>query len=177
MSYRCTTIFLVGARASGKSTVGQKLAEKLGWAFVDTDALVQEKARCSVARMVEVHGWPHFRAEESLALRQAAKAYTVVATGGGMILDEGNRLFMRQHGLVFFLHVPAQILAQRLASAPAHDQRPSLTAQGLLDEVESILTQRLPLYRIAAHHQVDAMEDIPTVVDYLHSMILNFKRT
>lgn len=150
------TIFLVGARASGKTTVGEALAAALGWAFVDTDHLLQKQEQCSVAHMVDQHGWDYFRRKEGEYLRMAAKPRTVVATGGGMVLAEDNRRFMREAGTVFYLSAPASLLAARLSAQPGHAQRPSLTGQPLDQEVEDVLRQRDPLYRAAAHHALDA---------------------
>ena len=149
-------LFLVGARASGKTTVGRALALALGWRFVDTDLLLQEREGTTVAHMVEAHGWDYFRRKEGEYLRLAAEAQTVVATGGGMVLAEENRRFMREAGMVFYLCAPAAVLAARLAANPALSQRPSLTGRPLAGEVEEVLRQREALYRDAAHHVLDA---------------------
>lgn len=150
------TIFLVGARASGKTTVGKALAAALGWAFVDTDHLLQAQEQCTVAHMVEQHGWDYFRRKEGEYLRRATSPRIVVATGGGMVLAQDNHRFMREAGTVFYLSAPASLLAARLCAHPGHAQRPSLTGQALDQEVEEVLRQRDPLYREAAHHVLDA---------------------
>ena len=81
-------IFLVGARAAGKTSVGQKLAEALAYDFVDTDAWLREKQGLTVAEIVASQGWDGFRELESEALREAARVpRRVVATGGGMVLS------------------------------------------------------------------------------------------
>lgn len=149
-------LFLVGARASGKTTVGKALALALGWRFVDTDFLLQEREGQTVAHMVEQHGWDYFRRKEGEYLHLAAHPRTVIATGGGMVLAEANRRFMHETGAVFYLCAPAALLAARLAADPAHSQRPSLTGRPLAEEVEEVLRQREALYHEAAHHVVDA---------------------
>ena len=84
----------------------------------------------------------------------------MVATGGGMVLAEANRRYMREHGRVFFLSAPAEVLAARLRRNPLEAQRPSLTGKSLDDEVREVLEARLPLYQDAAHHELDARQSI-----------------
>lgn len=150
------SIFLVGARASGKTTVGKALALALGWPFIDTDHALQIQEHNTVAHMVETHGWDYFRQKEGECLRHVARPRTVVATGGGIVLATENRRFMRERGIVFYLCAPAPLLAARLTARPAHSQRPSLTGRPLDQEVEDILRVRDPLYRESAHHVLDA---------------------
>ncbi len=165
-------IYLVGARGSGKSTIGRKVAEYLAWTFVDTDTFIQDRAGCSISTMVEKDGWEVFREAESEALRlcteQAQEFPTVIATGGGMVLAEKNRLLMRKQGLVFFLYVPANILVQRLTHSPESSQRPSLTEQSLQEEVQSVLAERLPLYKQCAHTVVNAALPIAQVTKKIY---------
>ena len=110
-------LYLVGARASGKTTVGKTLAKKLGLPFADTDQLLLESAGRTVDQIVEAEGWPGFRQRESAALREVTDAHKsgcVVSTGGGMVLAETNRTLMRQRGMVVFLDAPEEVLAERL---------------------------------------------------------------
>jgi len=158
-------IFLVGARASGKTSVGFKLAEVLAYDFVDTDAWIREKEGLSVAEIVARSGWPGFRELESAALREAGRASRrVVATGGGVILAEANRAFMRAGGQVFYLAAPAEILAARLAAAPENGQRPSLTGRPAAEEAAQVLAEREPLYLAAAHRVIRAEAPLERVV-------------
>lgn len=83
-------LFIVGARAAGKTTVGKVLAEALGYKFVDTDVYLLETTGETVADMVAREGWEGFRQRESEALRKVTIPRTVVATGGGMVLSETN---------------------------------------------------------------------------------------
>ena len=161
-----TAIFLVGARASGKTTVGRRLAEELALPFVDTDLYMKEALGLTVADVVEREGWAGFRRRESEALRavSAGGRPQVVATGGGMVLAAANRDLMRERGLVFYLAAPAEVLAARLAADPQAAQRPSLTGHSLTEEVAQILKERESLYQAAAHHQIEATADLEQVI-------------
>ena len=157
-------IFLIGARASGKSTLGRLLAEDLQLAFVDTDRHIRSASGLEVDELVVRSGWPAFRAKESAALRECARPRTVVATGGGMVLDPDNRAFMRATGTAFFLDVPARLLASRLAGDPRTAQRPSLTGLPAAEEIAQVLAEREALYRATAHHIIDAARPLPELV-------------
>jgi shikimate kinase len=150
-------IFLVGARAAGKTSVGRRLAEALGYDFVDTDAWLSEKHGQTVAEIVARSGWAGFRELESAALKEAGRALRrVVATGGGVVLAAENRAYMRAAGLVFHLAAPAEVLAARLAAGPESGQRPSLTGRPVDQETALVLAERAALYREAAHQVIDA---------------------
>ena len=156
-------IALIGMPSSGKTTLGKALSEVLDVPYCDTDHHLCERLGMDVATMVERWGWEGFRSRESESLRLASEELAgrgVVATGGGMVLAEANRRYMREHGRVFFLSAPVEVLAARLRRNPLEAQRPSLTGKSLDDEVREVLEARLPLYRDAAHHELDARQSI-----------------
>lgn len=156
-------IFLVGPRACGKTTVGRQLAALRRVPFTDTDALIQEREQRSIADIVAEEGWPVFRRLESEALKEAARrcGYPdaprgVIATGGGMVLAEENRRFLRHAGETVFLQAPAATLTARLTRRALPSQRPSLTGGDTAREAAAVLAERLPLYKSSARHWVDA---------------------
>ncbi|MHA0984215.1 shikimate kinase AroL [Kosakonia cowanii] len=151
-------IFLIGARGCGKTTVGRALALSQGFQFIDTDSWLQEEAQQTVAQIVEQEGWAGFRARETAALEAVTEPALVVATGGGIILSDYNRLFMREHGRVVYLCAPVDVLAGRLEAFPQEGLRPTLTGKPISEEVSEVLATRDALYRDAAHFVVDAAQ-------------------
>lgn len=146
--------FLVGMMGSGKTTVGRALAHRLGLAFADADEEIISRSGVPISTIFEVEGESGFRHRERRVLVDLAKRReTVVATGGGAILDPENRQLMRQSGTVVYLHVGLEHLCRRTARdtsrpllANASDRRATLQA---------LLTARDPLYREAAHLVVE----------------------
>ncbi|MBI0028844.1 shikimate kinase II [Gilliamella apicola] len=167
------TIFLVGARAAGKTTMGKMLANKLSFSFIDTDCHLLETTQKTVAEIVEKEGWEGFRARESQILIDTTKPNRVIATGGGMVLADHNRHFMKQNGTVIFLSATAATLAARLMKDPNVAQRPSLTGLSIFDEMEKVLAERLPLYHDAAHHVVNVEQDEALILNNILHMLQN----
>ncbi len=156
--------FLVGARGAGKTTLGTSLARRLGCEFFDTDRYMQERDCLTVSEVVEREGWEGFRRREKAALREVLGPERVVATGGGMVLDPGNRALMRECGVVLYLAAPAAVLASRLARDGNQASRPSLTGKSTLEEVAEVLAARDSLYRETAHHVLDAGRDFDGIL-------------
>lgn len=150
-------LFLVGYRGSGKTTVGRALADRLGWAFLDADAVLEGRAGKTIRDIFAADGEAAFRDLESLVLADLVKhADTVVATGGGVVLREANRQLLTSHGFVAWLTADAPTLWTRIQGDPTTaDRRPALAGGGF-EEVERLLAVREPLYRGVADVAIPA---------------------
>lgn len=146
-------VYLVGMMGAGKTTLGKALAQKTGREFVDTDRLVVERTGVPVATVFEFEGEQGFRRRESAIIAELAqRSGCVVATGGGAILAEENRQAMRASGTVVYLRARLESLWERTR----HDtSRPLLATADPRATLASLLEQRDPLYREAAHVIVD----------------------
>ena len=150
-------IYLVGYRCTGKTSVGQRLAASMGWAFVDPDLRVVAQAGQEIAAIVKTNGWPHFRRLEQACLRAVAdKHHQVVATGGGIVLDAHNVKIMKTSGVVVWLTAAPDTIRQRMrGDRQTENQRPALTDRNAIDEIETVLNERMPLYRAASDMVID----------------------
>lgn len=153
-------IYLIGARASGKTTTGLLLADALGYPFIDLDHFLCDNAGKSIAAIVEEEGWSAFRQLESQSLRKACASADggnlVVATGGGVVLEANNRAFMRASGKVVWLNADCDVILSRLEKEPLPGQRPSFTGRPLSEETREMVIARGPIYRDCCHLEVDA---------------------
>lgn len=138
---------------AGKTTVGRSLARRLAKSFVDTDLEIEERTGVRVSVIFEIEGEVGFRKRESDALaRIVATENIVLATGGGVILNAGNRELLRQCGCVVYLHARPGELAKRLG----HDKtRPLLQGIDPLKRLEQLYAIRDPLYREVADIVID----------------------
>ena len=143
-------IYLVGMPGAGKSVVGRELAGRLGVPFVDLDVEIERVAGRSVPEIFAQEGEAAFRALEAEALVKAGtQDPSVVACGGGVVLEPANRITLRATGVAVFLDVPVEQLRARVR--PASD-RPLIHEEG---DIERLLEQRESLYREFAAHVVD----------------------
>jgi shikimate kinase len=160
-------LFLIGARGSGKSTVGRLLADRLGWTFADADLILEVKTGRSVRAIFGDYGEAGFRDLESNLLAEICQgARQVVATGGGVVVRPGNRALLRATGTVVWLSDPADVLRSRLVIDPKTDQRPALTPAGAnsLTEIEQILQLRRPLYEACSDLTITTAGKAPETV-------------
>ncbi len=150
-------IFLIGYRGVGKTTLGQQLATRLGYGFVDTDQVICEKKGKPVRTIVEDFGWDEFRRCEAAALKElSGKGKHVVATGGGAILHRDIWRKLREEATVIWLTAERDVLFRRLAGdSSTVEMRPSLTGQGVYKEMEEVLSKREPLYAETSHLKID----------------------
>ena len=143
-------VYLVGMPGAGKSVVGRELAGRLGVPFVDLDGEIERSQGKSVPELFAEIGEAGFRALEAEALTVAStNDPSVVACGGGVVLEPANRITLRNTGIAVFLDVPLDQLRSRVT--PAAD-RPLIRASG---DLENLLREREPLYREFAAHVVD----------------------
>jgi shikimate kinase len=148
MGPRPDRIVLIGLRRSGKTTVGRLDAAATGWELRDTDELVARTTGRSPADWIRGEGLAAFRRAEAAVVASLAGARgVVVATGGGVPLDETNREILRVSSWVAYLRVDPWILAERASSEPDAAQRPLLAGRDLVEETFVLFAERDALYR------------------------------
>ena len=99
-------IYLLGFMGAGKSTIGRRVAKKLGWTFIDLDEQIERREGRTIAEMFRAHGEPYFRNLEHLCLQDLSSApRTVIALGGGTFLSPENRQIAETTGLTIWLKV------------------------------------------------------------------------
>ena len=125
-------IVLTGLRGCGKSKLGKLIANKLGWDFVDIDDEIEKFEGAKIKDIVAHKGWEYFRAAETAAVQRLAHLkQTVIATGGGTIIDPENEKLLKKNGKIIYLYVKPHIAAQRILHSK---NRPPLTNQESVEE-------------------------------------------
>jgi shikimate kinase len=157
-------VFLVGMMGAGKTTVGRRLARRLGWAFVDADRELEARLGVPIATIFELEGEAGFRQRESALIDElSGRNALVLATGGGAVLDPVNRGVLHERGRVIYLRASVGDLWHRLRRDKV---RPLLRTADPRARIEALLALRDPLYREAAHVVVDTgRQPIEDVVD------------
>lgn len=162
-------ICLIGYMGSGKSTVGRMLAGKLDREFMDTDDLITENEGRSIPEIFRDSGEPYFRGLEYGLLKRLADEEPVkgivLATGGGIPVDERNRALLKKTGTVIYLRSSAESLCERVGN---DTNRPLLNAPDRLKKIREMLKYRGPLYEECADIIIDTDEmSAEETVDYI----------
>lgn len=133
---------------AGKSTIGRQLAKALRKKFYDSDREIEKRTGVSISWIFEMEGEAGFRERESKAIDElTAFDNVVVATGGGAILSEENRNWLRSRGEVIYLSATAEQLYRRTAK---DKKRPLLQTGDRRKQIEALMAQRNPLYEQVA---------------------------
>jgi shikimate kinase len=144
-------VYLVGMPGSGKSAVGWALSDLLGRPFVDLDREIEQAVEMSIAEIFERGGEDGFRDAETDALKAMAdRPASVVACGGGVVLRDENRKFLRETGWVAYMAVPLHRLADRVRLGD-----PSRPLLRHTDDLARLAAEREPLYREVADSVIE----------------------
>jgi shikimate kinase len=150
-------IVITGFMGTGKTRVGRRVAEMLGRPFVDTDEEIVKRVGMAIPEIFATYGEEGFRhIEQRICRFYAAQRGYVIATGGGMLVDEGNREVMVVSGFVVCLNAPPEVIRQRLLTDP--EERPLLAGDWL-----ALLDKRRPAYA-EIPYQVNTADKAPDEV-------------
>jgi shikimate kinase len=143
------TVALVGMMGAGKTSIGKRLAVRLGVAFKDADREIEAAASRTVAEIFAEYGEPEFRRmERSVIARLLDEAPYVLATGGGAYMDDSTRAAMKEQAFTIWLKAPVDLLLSRTAKRPT---RPLLNNADPRGTLERLLAIREPVYAQADH--------------------------
>ena len=143
-------IVLVGLMGAGKSTVGRRLARRLGLPFVDSDTEIEEAAGATAAELFERYGEHDFRdGERRLVARLIDGTVRVIATGGGAYVDPRTRQLLNERAITVWLDAPVDVLAERTGR---RDTRPLLRTGDRAATLARLAEQRHPMYAEAHIH-------------------------
>ncbi len=168
-----TSIALVGFMGTGKTAVGKLLAKKLGKEFIELDALIEEKAGKSIPEIFRQDGEIAFRQLEIEVTESiAGRKNTVIACGGGVVLNTINIDRLRRDCVIIHLTAAPSVILKRTAAD--RDSRPLLAAGDRSQQIERLLKYRQPFYERAADITVNTSrlkveEVIGMIIDKLRS--------
>jgi shikimate kinase len=157
ISNRPSQIFLIGFMASGKSTVGPLLAQRLDRPFIDIDPAIEARTKLTIAELIAREGEDYFRQIETELLRETAQGeLAVIAPGGGAITRAENRELMANCGTLVWLDTPFELCWLRIQNdqtiRPLAPDRSSARAR---------YDQRLPIYRLNSLRIVTREDQTP----------------
>jgi 3-dehydroquinate synthase/shikimate kinase/3-dehydroquinate synthase len=163
-------IFLIGLSGSGKSSVGRRVSELLQWDFIDTDKLLSEQYGMPVGQILVTFGEHRFRQIESEVLNTTSNSeHLVIATGGGAVIAEANRAFMREQGLTVYLETSVDKAWHRVQEQIQHSgksaERPLVVGSDGQERLQTLFFARKHWYEEAVVH-INTDDASPDVVSY-----------
>lgn len=165
------TIACVGLPGSGKSTIGRQLARRLSLAFIDSDQVIEQRIGCSIREFFEREGEPAFRDLEQAVIGELTLGGAcVLSTGGGAILRQANRDYLRQRTQSVYLHSAPEEVFRRLRN---DQNRPLLQVSDPLARLRELYGARDPLYRETAHFVVETGR--PSVSTLVNTILMQLE--
>jgi len=147
-------LLIIGPMASGKSTIGLKLANRLNLDFVDTDQQVEDRAGAEISWIFDIEGESGFRIREEEILKEVClNDEIVISTGGGIIIEKNNRKLISESGVVIYLEVSIQTQLERTLMDKS---RPLLDSKDKEQVLKNLKKQRTPLYEEIANITIEA---------------------
>ncbi len=154
-------VSLIGFMGCGKTSVGEVLAAKLGFSFLDTDSEIEREEGMTVGNIFRLRGEPYFREKEKEVIsRLEDKENMVIACGGGAVLDEGNRRVLRKNSFIIWLFARWEESSRRLKGGK---ERPLLKENALKAQAERIFQERKDKYFLAADLIISSERSIKEV--------------
>ena len=145
-------IILIGFMGSGKSTIGRQLAKELNMIFLDMDETIQQNLNMTIQEIFKQKGESFFRAEELLLSRKSSSLTNmVIATGGGIVLQQKAMKSLSTNGIIIYLECDFETIIQRIKT---ESSRPLFTPNDLLN-FRKIFSSRISLYEENTHHMIN----------------------
>ncbi|MCU0931696.1 MAG: helix-turn-helix transcriptional regulator [Serpentinimonas sp.] len=139
-------VALIGLRGAGKSTLGQRLADDLGYPFIELSRQIEQFAGCSISEIHNLYGAHAYRRYERRALEEAIQIYpeVVIATPGGLVADSANFNVLLNHCTTVWLQADPEDHMNRVAAQG--DLRPMAASREAMEDLKRILEGRMPFY-------------------------------
>jgi len=167
-------IYLIGPMGSGKTTIGSRLAQKMGLTFYDSDREIETRTGVSVNLIFDIEGEAGFRKRERKILKElSALEGVLVATGGGTVVSQSNRDLLRNSGLVIYLRTSVNQQLERLGRDRS---RPLLQTKNREFKLTQLAEDRNPLYEELADLVFPVKNrNIDSTVDHIYHSICHYQ--
>jgi shikimate kinase len=156
-------IVLFGFMGTGKTCVGRAVAERLGMTYVDLDDLIEAREGMTISEIFATEGEPHFRRVETEVAAEAAQLRRhVIATGGGVVLNEANVRALERTGVGICLGATVEAIYERVRH---ETHRPLLAVNNPPEKIRALLEYRAPFYAKVSHQLDTTGKPVEAVVD------------
>ena len=161
------TIYLCGFMGCGKSTIGKLLAQKTGLKFTDLDDYIEKTEKMSIPEIFAEKGESYFREKEAKDVKDLSAENSVVACGGGTIINDNSARIARENGTVFFLDIPFEVCYDRIKG----DSHRPLVANNTKDQLHETFDKRHDIYLKNSTLTVNADRTPDLICDEIISIV------
>lgn len=148
----CTSFFLIGFMASGKSSYGRKAAKRLALPFIDLDSAIEEAVGMSIPELFQKQGEEAFRTTERETLKRLLPHPGIISLGGGTVCSEGIWPLLKANGITVFLDMPfEQCLGRLRTSKKARPLAENLEDKTAIEKLRALYEKRRAIYKLADH--------------------------
>jgi len=169
---KCANLFIVGPMGAGKSTIGKRVADRLGFRFMDCDRVLEQRTGANIPLIFDLEGEQGFRDRESALLEELTQLQAIVlATGGGVVLDPANRTALRERGFVVMLRTSVE---EQLRRMRFDRSRPLLQTPDRQKRLTEMAETRNPIYESVADFSIGT--DGKRVQRVVHQIAREFER-
>lgn len=176
-------IILIGFRGTGKTTIGRILAQRLGKGFIDADEFLEQKEGKTIKDIFAEGGEKLFRKiETKIIAKLCILDDKVIATGGGVILNEENVRMLKKNGIMILLDADANTIHKRIRDdSNIQQKRPSLTNHDAYQEIEYLLEYRKPFYDKVADFvlntsHISTQDATDKILAFIRSHVMDLKK-
>lgn len=169
-----SNIILIGFMGTGKTAVGKRLASILEKDFYDSDQEVETVTGMSISQLFNKYGEVRFRSEEKLAIQRLVQNEDcIIATGGGVILDQANIALLAKNGVIICLSARPEIIYERVKR---RNNRPLLKRGNPYDMIVELLSEREELYKCADYYIDTSDLDFQEIIDKILAFLKGYRK-
>lgn len=167
-----SNIVLIGFMGTGKTAVGKRLAALLNMDFYDSDQEVEAVTGMTISRLFSRFGEIRFRSEENLAIaRLAQHRNSVIATGGGAVLNQANMELLRENGVIICLSATPETIYRRVKK---RNNRPLLQKGDLFQTIQRLMAEREEIYKCADYYLDTTELDFPEIIERIMAFLAEY---
>ena len=174
--------FLAGFMASGKSTIGPIVANKLGWIFFDLDKEIEKRENRKITKIFEEDGEDYFRHKETEILKDISNSENlIISLGGGTMIIQENREFIKKNGKLIFLRSSPEIAYRRLKHKRDRpilllDNNDEAAENVVIERIKSLMKERMKYYQKADYIFDTDYESIGKTVDKISRLMIKLSK-
>ncbi|APH04405.1 shikimate kinase [Bacillus weihaiensis] len=162
-------IYLTGFMGVGKTTIGEGLSKNLNIPVIDTDQEIEKKLNMEIKKIFSEYGEAYFRHQESAILKEMPQRNAIITTGGGIVMKEENRTWMKNNGIIILLSADIQTIFERVQK----DVNRPLAKKKTIEQLKDLFESRIRFYEECNYKVETTGKEIEQIVNEIAILVKN----